>query len=132
MRTLAILILGASLSFYSCKSQSQATNSIKTETATNEEGFYDMIVSFASKGAGINRDVRQKLDDLIVSFNQNNSTTINYEKYGWGREGEVDYLFTLKNLSTKQQKELKAKVKEVVGNAEMIFISYNSKCVHKR
>ena len=138
MKTFIILALGVSLSFYSCKSQSQATNTkpIEVENTNNKadskEGTYELIVSFASKGTGINQDVRQKLDDLITAFNQNNNITINLEKYGWGREGEIDYLFTLKNLSTKQQKDLKAKIKEVIGDTEMIFISYDSKCVHKR
>jgi ABC-type glycerol-3-phosphate transport system substrate-binding protein len=132
MKALAILALGGLLSFYSCKTQSQATNTTKTEITNNEEGVYNIIVSFTSKGEGINRDIRQKLDDSIASFNKKNNITVDVEKYGWGREGEVDYLFTFKNLSTKQQKSLKAKVKAVIGNTELIFISYNTKCVHKR
>lgn len=140
MKTFIILALGLSLSFYSCKSQSQAmhssnldtNNSDKKNTPSNEPGVYDIIVSFASKGTGINRDVKKKLDDALTLFGQNNEVTLNIEKYGWGREGEVDYLFLIKNLSTKQQKDLKAKVKEVIGDTEMIFISYDSKCVHKR
>lgn len=140
MRVFIILVLGVSLSFYSCKSQSQAmssdriepANSENSNTTNNEVGVYDIVISFASKGAGINRDVKQKLDDAITLFNQNNEVTVNLEKYGWGREGEVDYLFLTKNLSTKHQKELKAKIKEVIGDTEMIFISYDSKCVHKR
>lgn len=140
MKAFIVLVLGVSLSFYSCKTQSQTmdTNNIEpvnTEnenTSANEEGVYDIIISFASKGTGINRDVKQKLDDALTLFSQNNEITLNIEKYGWGREGEIDYLFLTKNLSTKQTKELKAKVKEVIGDTEMIFISYDSKCVHKR
>lgn len=138
MKAFIVLVLGVSLSFYSCKSQSQAmySNNIesvnKENTPPTEEGVYDIVVSFASKGTGINRDVKQKLDDALTLFSQNNEVTLNIEKYGWGREGEIDYLFLTKNLSTKQKKELKAKVKEVIGDTEMIFISYDSKCVHKR
>ncbi|MDF1672343.1 MAG: hypothetical protein P1U41_02495 [Vicingaceae bacterium] len=140
MKAFTVLVLGVSLSFYSCKSQSQAMDSNNVEpvniekenTSANEDGVYDIIVSFASKGTGINRDVKQKLDDALTVFSQNNGVTLNLEKLGWGREGEIDYLFLTKNLSTKQKKELKAKVKEVIGDTEMIFISYDSKCVHKR
>ncbi len=140
MKAFIVLVLGVSLSFYSCKSQSQAIDSNnvdpknveKENTPVSEDGVYDIIVSFASKGTGINRDVKQKLDDALTVFSQNNGVTLNIEKLGWGREGEIDYLFLTKNLSTKQNKELKAKVKEVIGDTEMIFISYDSKCVHKR
>lgn len=137
MKTISILLIGAFIFLFSCKPQSQAMGAEKIESSStnnkkNETGVYDIIVSFASMGAGIKRDIRKKLDDAITSFNQDNNVTINVEKYGWGREGEVDYLFNLENLSTKQKKALKAKVKAVIGDSELIFISYDTKSVHKR
>jgi hypothetical protein len=98
----------------------------------SEDNMYDIIVSFASRASGINHEARESLEKTITDFNQENKVTVFMEKQHWGREGEVDYLFLTKNLSTKQKKELKAKIKVAVGSADLVFISYDAKAVHKR
>lgn len=137
MRILVLTIISASIFLISCKPQSQAMGasnieSTSTTKADKNPDQYDIVISFASKGEGIDREIRQKLDETVSKFEKENNTVIKLEKYGWGREGEVDYLFKLENLSTKQKKDLKAKVKAVIGNSDLVFISFDAKSVHKR
>lgn len=137
MRIIVLTLIGASLLLFSCKSKSQAMGSTSIESTSSNKvnanpDTHSIVVSFASKGEGIDREKRKKLDDVVSNFEQENNTVVNLEKYGWGREGEVDYLFNLENLSTKLKKDLKAKVKAAIGDSELIFISYDTKSVHKR
>ena len=142
MKTLTALTLILSLGLYSCKSTSQAKST--TETVPNgdknettgktevKEKVYDMIISFISKGEGIDRDLKTKVDAVLENFNKTNKTDIKPEILGWGREGEVDYNFNLKNLSTKQKKTFISSIEETVGSTDMAHITFNQKSVHKR
>lgn len=139
MKILALIITLSVSSLFSCKTSAPAMGSDSIVPAnsgkskqTDNEVVYDMIVSFISKGEGIDNAVRDKVDQAIEKFNTKNKTSIQPEKVGWGREGEVDYLFKAKNLSTAQQKDFSAKIKAAVGNSDIVFISYNKKAVHKR
>ena len=135
MRTLTTIILIAISSLFSCKNSSQAMGADKIEPSNSgnaQETTYDMIISFISKGAGIDRDMRDKVDAALQSFNEKHKIDLNPEILGWGREGEVDYNFVAKNLSTSQKKELASKIKEVVGSSDMVHVVFNKKSVHKR
>jgi hypothetical protein len=145
MRLLVTLSIISAVALFSCKNSSKAMEADKitttkpnssngniTEVIKNEEGIYDIIISFASRGAGINRDARKSLDEALEKFTTENKVELNLEKYGWGREGEVDYLILTKNLSTKQKKALIAQIKATVGTADQVLISYDQKSVHKR
>lgn len=142
MKTITALTLILSLGVYSCKSTSQAKST--TETVPNEDNketagktdekdkVYDMIISFISKGAGIDSDLKSKVDVALKNFNNTNKTDLKPEIISWGREGEVDYNFILKNLSTKQKKAFISSIEETVGSTDMAHITFNQKSVHKR
>lgn len=137
MKNTLIIILIASTSLFACKSQSGAMGSDRIEPANSgktavEDGTYDMIISFISKGAGTDRVLKPKIDGIIEAFNKENGVALDYEKVGWGREGEVDYNFNFKNLSTKQKKDFIAQIKAAVGSSDMVFVAFNKKSVHKR
>lgn len=142
MRT-ALLIV-ASILLFSCKNSSQAMDSTKpvpdTTKPTNlskgdinqDKVIYDMIVSFISKGEGINHELKDKVDARIVLFNKENKTDIQPEIVSWGREGEKDYNFVLKNLSTGIQKKFIAAMEHEVKSTDMANITFNQLSVHKR
>ena len=73
-----------------------------------------------------------KIDKIISDFNASNKTKLEPEITPWGREGEVDYHFITKNLSTKQKKELLGKFKAAIGSSDMAHIILDKKSVHKR
>jgi len=142
MKTLTTLALILSLGVYSCKSTSQAKST--TETVPNEDNkqtstkmddkdiIYDVIISFISKASGIDQELKTKVDVAIENFNKKNKTNIIPEIIGWGREGERDYNFILKNLSTEQKKEFISSIEDSVGSTDMAHITFNQKSVHKR
>ena len=86
---------------------------------------YDMVISFISKGEGIDHKLKDKVDSYILSFNKENKIDISPIKKGWGREGEVDYNFTLKNLSTSQKKKFISSIKGIIGNTDMAHLTFN-------
>lgn len=142
MKTIAALILIVTVGLYSCKNSSQAMSSTETVpnadkkvsdgSQTTEKITYDMIVSFISKASGIDKALQAKVDAKIASFNIGNKTTIKPEIVTWGREGERDYLFVLKNLSTDKKKEFISSIEEVVGSSDMANITFNQKSRYKR
>src|SRR6185295_6244385 len=69
----------------------------KAQTALNDEAeaLNNLVVSFYSKGGGINREVAGKLEDFIIRYSQKTNTKIPYKKVGWGKEGEVDFCIPL-------------------------------------
>lgn len=142
MKTLTITVMIAATTIFSCKSPSEAVETKKTEpikseletSVTGEESdiIYDAIISFTSRGSGIDNDIKNKVDKILADFNANNDDKIKPEISPWGREGEVDYHFITKNLSTIQKQALSAQIKEVIGSSETVFIMLHKKAVHKR
>ena len=56
---------------------------------------YRFVVSFISKGAGPDNNARKQVLDLI----QKQAKPLAYEARIWGREGEEDFIFNLKDVS---------------------------------
>ena len=142
MKTITTLILILSVGIFSCKNSSQAMSSNETipnpdkkdntKKPENQEITYDMIISFISKGEGIDRKLKEAVDKSIATFNTEQKVKIKPELQMWGREGETDYNFILKNLSTKQKKDFISSMEETVGSTDMAHITFNQKSVHKR
>ena len=139
MRTFTFIILIATSCLFACKNSSKAmggdtiepSNSNKTETP-QKDPTYDMIISFISKGEGIDRKLKTKIDEAILAFNTKHQLKIELNGLSWGREGETDYNLILKNLSTSQKKEFISSIEEIVGTSDMAPITFNQKSVHKR
>lgn len=104
-----------------------------TKGGTNQEQVvYDMIITFISKGEGIDHKLQEKIDETIAAFNKKHKTTLTPEKLGWGREGETDYNFILKNLSTDLKKEFIKSIEALTSTTDMANITFNQPSVHKR
>jgi hypothetical protein len=128
---------------FSCKSTSKPMNSdnpippsnVKTYSkgeGNQEKIVFDMIISFISKGEGLDYKLVEKIDATINDFNKKNKTKITPEIVSWGREGEKDYNFILKNLSTPLQKEFINSIEGAIGKTDMAHITFNHESVHKR
>jgi len=131
--TTTAIIFALTLSAFSCKSTSKA-ESKNTSTAQTDlkDMIYDVIISFISKASGIDQALKGKVDAALATFNKSNKAEIKPEITHWGREGETDYNFSLKNLSTKQKKAFITSMEEIVGDTDMAHITFNQKSVHKR
>ena len=74
MKTLILTALVAATTLFSCKCQSKASKSKETISTTSEtststkETVFDIIVMFISKGAGIDSELKGKIDTTSVAF----------------------------------------------------------------
>ena len=84
IRSLICLLLFAAL-IAGCK-----TTSTTVETGQQQKTF---VVTFFSKGGGIDREAKRAFDELLGSI-QKDDKKLKIEKVNWGREGEMDYVIT--------------------------------------
>lgn len=86
-----------------------------------------LVISFISKGAGIDG----KAMDKVKNFIDNHPKKPSYEVAGWGREGEKDYVLTLKELTQDEQKLFIDDLKKLVSNTDMVLFRENENYVKK-
>lgn len=135
-----LIIILSAVSLIACKNGQKSTTTVKSETSTEktvetsnpQDVVFDVIVQFISKGEGIAHALKTKFEDAVAKFNKDNHTNIEADVRHWGREGETDLNYNLKNLSTKQKSAFLSLVKETVGDTDMINVKYNEKGVQKR
>ncbi|CAN5626247.1 hypothetical protein BH11BAC1_BH11BAC1_25840 [soil metagenome] len=86
------------------------------------------IVSFYSIGSGIDRGQPDNLKTYTDVFGKKNSLTIEFSEMHWGREGEIDYCFTLNGLSEAQIVNFIAGAKVALKAAEHVHFIENQAC----
>ena len=123
------------LSVTACKNSEQkpiTTTTPTSEKIKNDTVIYDIIISFTSMGEGIDSALKKKIDAAITEYNDKEHVNSKPKKVNWGREGEVDYNISLKNLSTSKKKDFISAIKEMVGISELNIIYLDHEAVHKR
>jgi hypothetical protein len=102
----------ANLSTTTTDSGSVKPNNNGNPTVSNTKLDSNAIVSFFSKGSGIDLSAKEKTDVFLANFNKTNKTNLAAVERRWGREGEVDYCINYsilgKELSQKFRSELSA------------------------
>lgn len=122
LRFLFCLALGlVQFSFYSCSN----TKSINQQeiVVTNQ---CRLVISFISRGSGIDRDTKKNVLTFIENYNKEHHTNLVYETIRWGREGEVDFCFSLSELKKKEQNKFIQELKSLVVNSENVRIAENT------
>lgn len=105
----------------------------KNSTAGNQnEHVSTLLISFISKGSGINYTAKNVFDEYIASFEKKHNVKIQYEEHGWGREGEVDYCINLSNLKDKEKNIFLSGTYERLSNQDNVIIEKNGECRHKK
>ncbi len=133
---LASLLVIASISIC-CKTKKNTTTSTTSSVpATTEIAAaledektiqYRVIISFISKGAGIDL----KLSSAITAYVSAHPKKPTSKIVSWGREGETDHCFLLKELTKTEQVDFIAGVKRIIGTSDMVLLTENSKCNHQ-
>jgi len=116
----------------SCKSNSSTKASGKeNQSIVNQENKkeenYPLVLSFYSIGTGVDGTYLRKFNDFLESYQPKLNPIIT----PWGREGEVDFCFTLNELSTNQRKKFIKEVRELLKDCKLVHIYENAPCVHK-
>jgi hypothetical protein len=93
---------------------------------------YRVIVSFISKGEGPDAKTKASLESYVLSFGKKEGKTIAYDMYHWGKEGEMDYCFYLKELNKGKQEAFVKGLKNLTKASSLVFINENTPCSHKK
>jgi len=125
MKTKIILLLSIVMLSFACK------NSKKTSKSEGVDN-YRVIVSFISTAAGSDTKAIASLESYVISFGKKENKTIAYDKYPWGREGEVDYCFYLKELKKGAQDDFVTGLNNLAKGSKLIIIKENAACSHKK
>ncbi|GEM_PF-2407520 len=103
----------------------------KNETKQATQTGY-LVVTFSSRGSGIDGKAIDKLESLISSLGLNNSKTAQFEKVPWGREGEVDYCFDLSVIENDLALNLKTKIESEFSDNKLVQVEQHENCPRKR
>ena len=115
-------------------SQTADDNSMNFEknTADSQNQNYRLIVSFISIGEGIDPKGREMLDNKVKSWDSEKGEPVQMEIVPWGREGEADFCFSLKELTPKEQEAFVKEIKTMYKDNSLVQITENQPCAHKR
>jgi len=129
------LLLITSISI-GCKAKKEAKSTTITSEASaigittwvddEKTTQYRLIISFISKGAGVD----SKLSAAITAYASAHPKKPSSKIISWGREGESDLCFSLKELTKTEQSEFIAEIKKIIGTSDMALLSENTKCMH--
>lgn len=115
MRKISTLIL-------LCLTSLLATAQSPRKTKEINEKF-EFVIEFVSKGSGIDSKTKEKIDDFI----KKNEFHPSYDVCLWGREGETDYLFTLKEMKHHERKKFMRELHELITDHELVVLKEDYK-----
>jgi hypothetical protein len=125
---LFISVISISLATMACKTSKNTTTTQTGDTTSDaKEQNYRLIVSFTSKGAGTSAEKKEAL----IAYVESHAKKPAYNTVLWGREGETDYCFNLKELSKKEQVDFVTGVRKAVAGSDQVIISENAVYQHK-
>ncbi len=120
-----VLVLVLPLFLIACKGSKDTTTIDKeiesTEKIEAKETTCRLLVSFYSPGNGIDRKIKTKYQQFITAY----SKSITYEQTGWGKEGEIDFCFTLSELSMEEQVDFVKQSKDLLSKSSRVHIYEN-------
>ncbi|MGZ3866089.1 MAG: hypothetical protein ACXVC6_10470 [Bacteroidia bacterium] len=103
----------------------------KKATANQEvlakEGTYRLVLSFISKGAGLDNATHDK----VIAYAAAHPKKPVYETHRWGREGEVDYCFKLSELTADEQKLFVKDIEKMIPDKTLVLVQENHTYVKK-
>lgn len=133
------LLITIAISNFNCSGSKKTTNDNKSVSTGNTEitgtaqggdakKTFRFTVSFISKGAGTDYQIKQKYDGFITDFETKNKVKIAVNKASWGREGETDYCFELKEISKELATQFIAESKALLSASDRINLGENTHC----
>ena len=137
------LAAAAALTFQSCKckqktqkqeetfiqmNKDEVKNTPPPDNQVKNDGSMRLLISFISIGAGIDNGMKEKYDAMII----NHPKKLKFEEAHWGREGEVDYYFTLSEMTPDEQIDFVKKSKELFGTNARVLLTENSMPTHSK
>lgn len=82
-----------------------------------------VVVSFISRGEGIDKKLKSDFDAWLSK-----QKNVSWETQPWGREGEINYCFALKNMSATEQTTFVSDVRNFFAGRQMVYVNENTRC----
>lgn len=132
---LSVLLIGACRSGKSNATDTKLTTTLTgmsdTTTITKADTL-PLIVQFYSIGEGINSESKVVMDVFLAQQEKKYNTTISYQTFAWGREGEFDCCFRLANLNKQQRKDFISELKKQFNDKSLVHVSEDLTCRYIR
>jgi hypothetical protein len=116
--------LGVALSLILCLSS--FSNFTHAQTASDQPSR--LAVSFYSICCGIDQKAKEDLDKFIARYEKSKRKRLKKVETHWGREGEIDYCFKLKELSRRDQTRFISQVRTLLKSSKLVHINENATC----
>ncbi|MDP2385978.1 MAG: hypothetical protein Q8M29_06385 [Bacteroidota bacterium] len=116
----------------SCKNKEKAASANSTTSSTNatsnsktmqSEKKYRLVISYNSIGTGIDRDAYEKMEKFVKEHPNKPA----YDRYTYGREGETDIAFFLKEIKSGDQAKFITDLKAAIGKSDRVNYKENDK-----
>lgn len=107
---------------------------VKTSTNSNQASgdTYRFIVSFISKGSGIDSKTNEKFTKFVAEFEQKKGLVLSKDIINWGKEGESDYCFKLSELNANEQITFINESKSLLEESDLVITEENKISKHKK
>jgi hypothetical protein len=94
----------------------------------DEKKKYRLVVSFESECCGINHRAEDKFKKFIATEEHKNKVKLESTQTYWGKEGERDYCFELKELSKSKQKSFIRALRKLLAAYKLVQVKENAYC----
>jgi hypothetical protein len=102
-------------------------SSAQKSTSNDNDKNTDFIVSFFSKGIGIDRKIYPEFKNFLTT----NYPNLDYSESKHGREGERFFCFDLSSLKKNKKNDFIQQAKVILSKSELVRLQENSPCLHK-
>ena len=89
-------------------------------------------IQFFSTGQGIDYKMKESFIGWVKNYAVPQGKTLDYQEKYWGREGETDICFELKNWEPASKATFIAEAKKFVSGSKLVHVFENESCVKGR
>lgn len=93
---------------------------------------WTLIVEFFSIGEGTDMEAKKRFDLYLSHWHEAGNPKVNFVTVPWGREGEVDFCFTLAGMSADLQQQFISGLREQMSSSKLVRLTENDRCAHFR
>ena len=93
---------------------------------------FKVVISLISIGEGTDPEGPAKIQRFLDAWKSEKGKSPAYKTQPWGREGELDYNFTLHGMSPNDQKEFVTALQSAMKDEKLILITENKPNRFKR
>lgn len=98
----------------------------------SKEELFSMVVSFFSRGAGIDFMVAREYESLVKKYETAHPEKFTAERVGWGREGELDYCIQFGDLNKNIAREFVNQSRVITDKTDLVHVKMDSECRRRR